>query len=52
MMINRGATVRKGSQTVDAFIAVVSLRYDLVLLTSDNDFAPVPNLKQENWLIP
>ena len=39
-------------ETVDAFIAVVALRYDLVLLTSDNDFAPVPNLKQENWLIP
>ena len=45
---------RQGRQleTVDAFIAVVALRYDLVLLTSDNDFAPVPNLKQENWLIP
>ena len=39
-------------ETVDAFIAVVALRYDLVLLTSDKDFAPVPNLKQENWLIP
>ena len=39
-------------ETVDAFIAVVALRYDLVLLTSDNDFAAVPNLKQENWLIP
>lgn len=39
-------------ETSDAFIAVVALRYDLVLLTSDNDFAPVPNLKQENWLIP
>lgn len=45
---------RQGRQleTVDAFIAVIALRYDLVLLTSDNDFAPVPNLKQENWLIP
>jgi predicted nucleic acid-binding protein len=39
-------------ETVDAFIAVVALRYDLVLLTSDNDFGPVPNLKLENWLIP
>jgi tRNA(fMet)-specific endonuclease VapC len=38
--------------TIDAFIAVVAIRYDLVLLTSDNDFAPVPNLKRENWLIP
>jgi predicted nucleic acid-binding protein len=45
---------RQGRQleTVDAFIAIVALRYDLVLLTSDNDFAPVPNLKQENWFIP
>jgi tRNA(fMet)-specific endonuclease VapC len=45
---------RQGSQleTVDAFIAVVALRYNLVLLTSDRDFAPVPNLKQENWLVP
>jgi predicted nucleic acid-binding protein len=39
-------------ETVDAFIAVVALRYDVVLLTSDNDFAPVPNLKHENWLVP
>jgi predicted nucleic acid-binding protein len=39
-------------ETVDALIAVAALRYNLVLLTSDNDFAPVPNLKQENWLIP
>ncbi len=39
-------------ETVDALIAVVALRYDLVLLTSDKDFAPVPSLKQENWLIP
>jgi len=39
-------------ETVDAFIAVVAVRYDFVLLTSDNDFAPVPNLKLENWLIP
>jgi tRNA(fMet)-specific endonuclease VapC len=39
-------------ETVDAFIAVVALRYDLVLLTSDKDFVPVPNLKQENWLMP
>ena len=39
-------------ETVDALIAVVVLRYKLVLLTSDKDFAPVPNLKQENWLVP
>lgn len=36
-------------ETVDAFIAVVALRYDLILLTSDNDFAAVPSLKLENW---
>jgi predicted nucleic acid-binding protein len=39
-------------ETVDAFIAVAALRYNLVLLTSDKDFAPVPGLKQENWLVP
>lgn len=39
-------------ETVDAFIAVIAIRYGLVLLTSDKDFGPVPNLKQENWLIP
>jgi len=45
---------RQGRQleTVDALIAVVALRYGLALLTSDNDFTPVPGLKQENWLIP
>jgi predicted nucleic acid-binding protein len=44
---------RQGLQlaTVDAFIAVIAIRYDLVLLTSDSDFAPVPNLEQENWLV-
>jgi tRNA(fMet)-specific endonuclease VapC len=39
-------------ETAAALIAVVVLRYQLVLLTSDKDFAPVPNLKQENWLVP
>jgi predicted nucleic acid-binding protein len=39
-------------ETVDALIAVVALRHNLVLLTSDKDFAPVPSLKQENWLVP
>ena len=39
-------------ETVDALIAVVAIRYDLVLLTSDHDFTPVPNLKQKNWLTP
>lgn len=33
---------RQGRQleTVDAIIAVVALRYDLALLTADNDFTP------------
>jgi predicted nucleic acid-binding protein len=39
-------------ETVDAFIAVAALRYNLVLLTSDNDFAPVPGLRIENWTKP
>ncbi len=45
---------RRGRQleTVDAFIAVIALRYDLVLLTSDNDFKPVPSLKIEDWYAP
>jgi tRNA(fMet)-specific endonuclease VapC len=42
---------RRGVQleTVDAFIAVVAIRYDQVLLTADNDFSFVPNLNHENW---
>ena len=45
---------RRGWQleTVNAFIAVVALRYNLVLLTSDNDFRPVPSLKIEDWTVP
>jgi predicted nucleic acid-binding protein len=43
---------RQGKQlaTVDALIAVIALRYDLVLLTTDGDFLAVPNLQHENWL--
>jgi tRNA(fMet)-specific endonuclease VapC len=33
----------------DALIAVVALRYELVLLTTDKDFQPIVGLKQENW---
>lgn len=42
---------KKGRQLTlpDAFIAVVALRYNLVLLTEDRDFAPVPNLAHESW---
>jgi len=39
-------------ETVDGFVAVTALRYNLVLLTSDKDFVPVPGLQQENWLVP
>ncbi len=37
--------------TVDALIAVIALRYDLTLLTTDGDFNAVPDLKHENWLL-
>ncbi|PDW02268.1 type II toxin-antitoxin system VapC family toxin [Candidatus Viridilinea mediisalina] len=42
---------RRGRQlaTVDALIAIIALRYDLVLLTTDNDFKAVPDLRQESW---
>ncbi len=45
---------RRGRQlaTVDALIAAIALRYDLVLLTTDRDFAPLAALAQENWLRP
>jgi len=44
---------RRGWQfeTVDALIASVTLRYDLILLTTDHDFQAVPHLSQANWLI-
>jgi tRNA(fMet)-specific endonuclease VapC len=38
-------------ETVDALIASVALRYDLTLLTTDQDFRAVPQLSQANWLI-
>lgn len=34
---------------IDAMIAVIAVRNDLVLLTSDKDFRSVPGLKRENW---
>ncbi len=42
----------KGQQlkTVDALIAAIALRYELILLTTDNDFRAVPNLRCKNWL--
>jgi tRNA(fMet)-specific endonuclease VapC len=33
----------------DALIAVVALRYNLILLTKDADFAAVPGLSYESW---
>ncbi len=43
---------RRGWQldTVDAFIAIIALRYHLTLLTTDQDFVAIPNLPRENWL--
>jgi tRNA(fMet)-specific endonuclease VapC len=43
---------RRGQQlaTVDALIAVIALRNDLILLTTDRDFQAVPFIQVENWL--
>ena len=38
--------------TVDALIAAVALHHNLVLLTADRDFDPIPDLRRENWLAP
>ena len=45
---------RQGRQlaTVDALIASVALRNNLILLTTDRDFDAVSQLKRENWLQP
>lgn len=44
---------RQGRQleTIDALIAVIALRNDLTLLTTDGDFKDIPQLKRENWLV-
>ena len=34
----------------DALIAAVALRYDLILLTTDQDYRALPELVTENWL--
>lgn len=34
---------------VDALIAIVALRHGLTLLTTDADFAAIPDLQKENW---
>ena len=36
--------------TLDAFIAVIAIRFEMILLTSDHDFDPIPGLMTENWL--
>ena len=45
---------RRGWQleTVDALIATVALRNNLMLLTTDGDFYAISELAQENWLLP
>lgn len=46
------ASLRRGGwqlAALDALIAVIALRYELVLLTTDKDFEAVPKLKIENW---
>ncbi len=44
---------RRGWQlgSVDALIAVIAVRNNLTLLTTDGDFNAVPDLKHENWLL-
>jgi tRNA(fMet)-specific endonuclease VapC len=43
---------RQGRQldTVDALVAAIAIRYNLILLTTDKDFRPITQLKSENWL--
>jgi tRNA(fMet)-specific endonuclease VapC len=52
----RSATLRvslrkRGLQleALDSLIAIIALRYDLVLLTTDKDFYAIPNLRYESW---
>lgn len=35
--------------TIDALVAAIALRYNLVLLTADNDFDNIVGLTHENW---
>ena len=35
---------------IDAMIAAVAIRNNLVLLTTDQDFRAIPQLKHANWL--
>ena len=36
-------------EAIDSFMAVIAVRYDLILLTTDKDFQVVPDLRYENW---
>jgi tRNA(fMet)-specific endonuclease VapC len=38
-------------EAIDSLIAIIALRYDLTLLTTDKDFRAIPNLRYENWRI-
>jgi tRNA(fMet)-specific endonuclease VapC len=44
--------IGKQLKTIDALIAAIALRYDLILLTTDKDFDAIPELKLANWLQP
>lgn len=36
-------------EAIDSFIAVIAVRYDVILLTTDKDFQSIPDLEHENW---
>lgn len=36
--------------TIDALVAALALRNDLILLTTDGDFRRIKRLTQENWI--
>lgn len=45
--------LRRGGQQwalVDSLIAILAVRYQLILLTEDGDFQNIPRLQVENWL--
>ena len=39
-------------ELADSLIAAVALRLDLILLTTDRDFHPIPGLRTDTWLAP
>lgn len=36
-------------EAIDSLIAVIAVRYQVILLTTDKDFQAVPGLRYENW---